>query len=253
MYKLIDNPKTNSLAEVFQSNNMKFAFANYTDKEDSLQLIMPWVQCREYFNELLMQNHHPDEFKFQITYGFNYNYKKFPLNKDELILAIKFPNDKFKNQFLDNLSYIHKIEELNKLDELTAVTETTEPLQLVIKASKFWQQRCLLLNVYTLLIKLCSLNYPQTELPNLKSFNNLPMEPSEVSYINTISVKTFKNLLPNLTLVAELPTKYVDGHDEMRHCGTVHADSGIVHMFIQCHNKFMQDLKDLISKNTVPV
>lgn len=241
---LLENPNTNRLCEVFQSNEIKFAFVNYTNVENTMQLLMSWVKCREYFNELLMKNHHPDEFNFDQVHGFQYNYDDFPLNTEELLLAIKFPSKNSKEQFIANLPFIHDVEKLHNLPPTTyQLTTTTNTL--VIKGSKFWQQHCLLLNIYSMLIKLLALNYPQTKLEHLETYNKIS-DIKELHYLYKVSVPTFDSLLQQLPVVLELPQKYVDGRDELVEPYTIHGYSGIIAALKQNTNAFTKALKKLL-------
>lgn len=231
MYTLIENPKTNYLIEAFQSNEIKFAFANYVEDPEKLQLLMPWIKCREYFNELLMVNNHPEEFSFENVHGFEYDHKNFPLNKEEVLLAIKFPSVKTKDYFINNLNFIHTIEEFNKVDKPTTYEETSIKNVLVVKASKFWQSNCLLLNIYTLLIKLLTLNYPTKSLNEIsKAWDKQDpyRKPTELNYVYTVKAEKLDSLLQNLTIVADAPVKYVDGSDMIRDPYTVHGSSGLL-------------------------
>ena len=143
-----------ALTEVFQANDIKFAFLNLTEAGD-FQMVHSWVKCREYFNEMLMKNHHP-EFKYQETYGFNYKHEEFPLDLSATRIAVKFITNKQKQIFMNNLSWIHAIEAQNNVDpcKVHDIDETV----VVLIASKLWIQKCLLTNIFTLMVKLAALD-----------------------------------------------------------------------------------------------
>lgn len=225
--KLIANPKTNSLVEVMQGNDVKFAFAKQNADGD-FQLLHTWMKCREYFNELLMKNNHPSEFSFDNVHGFVYDYNQFPMELNQTVFAMKFPNTTTYNNVKNNISYLHKIEDYHNIDR-TQVLEPTDKNCLLIIGSKFWQQKCLLLNVYTWLLKCISLgtsvDKPLEALcTELKDHYAL----KEVSYYHSIGASKVERLLQSLPMIVEFPTKYVDGSETIRGPYGVHGNSGML-------------------------
>lgn len=218
-----------ALGEAFQANDMKFAFLNPTETGD-FQMVHSWVKCREYFNELLMKNHHP-EFKYQATYGFNYKHEEFPLDLSATRIAVKFITNKQKRIFMDNLSWIHAIEAQNNVDpcKVHDIDETV----VVLIASKLWIQKCLLTNIFTLMLKLAALDISKHIKTSVDSIRIKNLVPSEVEYVKILTVPRFNNILGNCSTIAEVPSKYVDGACELRPSGTVHAYSGIIY-FNRC-------------------
>ncbi|NTV79323.1 MAG: hypothetical protein HGA25_09390, partial [Clostridiales bacterium] len=216
--KLIENPRTNRLCESFQANEIKFAFATHI-KDDDFQLIHTWVKCREYFNELLMKNYHPEEFSFDEIHGFQYEYDKYPMDMTRTIVALKFPSQESMLRCLDNIDIIHKIEEKNDVVERTVMYQcTTHPQTLLIIASKFWIQKALLLNLYTMMLKVISNNLKEKDIIQLSHefITKVGRNPAEFEYINRITIKKFNKILDNLDVIAMTPTKYVDGSSEIR-------------------------------------
>lgn len=246
MIKLLDCPYENKLNEIFQSNELKFAFVDKTDEEGTYLCLMPFIKCREYFNELLMVNHHPDDFSFDDVHGFKYQ-PKYKLNLEQTTMAVKFPNKNTAAKFMENLKHLNNVEEANSLDELTTVEQTNKTNVYLIKASKFWIQKCILLNIYTLLIKLLVLDYPTKSIQAIKDEwmkNNYNL-PTEIGYIERVTDTRFTQILSNLTPIANFETKYVDGSNEKRDPYSVHALSGIVTVF--CYTtKQIPNLKDFV-------
>jgi hypothetical protein len=239
--KLIPYPQAMLLEEAFQASDMKFAFLNPTE-EGNFQMIHSWVKCREYFNELLMTNYHP-EFKYQPTYGFTYNQKEYPLDLSATRIALKFPTAQQKQTFLDNIQWIHTIEAANEVDK--TITIDVNEQELIVIASKLWIQQCLLTNIYTLLLKLATLN-AKLGYNHLKQIKIKDCTPSEVIYITTLTHKTFNNILENCTYIAECPSKYVDGSDTLRSPGDVHASTGLMHINYTISKKTSTQLSTLV-------
>lgn len=221
--KLLPYPHTMPLGEAFQANDMKFAFVN--PHMDDFQMVHSWVKCREYFNELLMKNHHP-EYEFVTTYGFDYKPDEFPLDLSATRIAVKFMSIEQKQVFMDNLQWIHSVESANDIDH--TVVHDISAQEVLLIASKLWIQKCLLTNIYTLLVKLAALNitaYTKTSLLNIKIKESTP---SEIDYINRLTVPVFNSILENCTVIAEIPSKYVDGTDKFRLPYAVHGSSGLM-------------------------
>lgn len=231
--KLIDNPKTNRLCETFQANEMKFAFAT-ENKDGDFQLIHTWVKCREYFNELLMKNYHPNEFNFDEVHGFVYDHANFPMDLSRTVLAAKFPSKELMDQFITNLPVMHKIEELNGVVDRTVIHQvTTHDNTVLVIASRFWIQKALLLNIYTLMMKLMCFEITEKSVNDIyqEYISNNKGTPSELNYTQQLGTNKINKLLENLDIIATVPTKYVDGTDEIRPAYKVHALSGILSLF----------------------
>lgn len=215
MIKLIQAYKQNNLSEAFQSNDIKFSFVNKID--DKYYQITSPAKCREYFNEFLMQNHHPAEYKWRDVYGFTYAYSENPYDLSATRFSMKFPTDDSIKMFLDNIEFLWQVEDYNKVPR-TVIQHTSNKNTLLIEGDAFWNQKCILLNVYTWILKLCSLNF------DLK--NNTGA--SEVEYLQHISTPIFNKLLHSLREIHDTPSKYVDGTDILREAGVIHTTSGIL-------------------------
>lgn len=234
MPKLINNTTRNSLIESFQSNDMKFTFVR-KDKDGNYLQINNWMKCREYFNEILMATWHPEEFSFTEVFGAKYNAKENPLERSETLFAIKFPSATSRDTFLKNVPVIHKLEEKYQLNP-TQIEDKVEgdSMIVIIHGSKFWLQKCILFNVYTMIMKMMALDI------GFKSFKELDQEcnnrslhreyPSELGYVRDLGTDTFTKIINNLDELVQVPTKYVDGTDTLREPYTVHSSSGILYL-----------------------
>jgi len=222
---LIEYPHVNSLNESFQANDIKFAFVN--PKDNQFEMVHQWVKCREYFNEFLMANYHED-FEFVQTYGFSYRKDEYPYDLSATRIALKFPDAKQKKTFLDNLNWLHKIETINGV-ELTTIHEINDT-QLVVVSSKLWIEQCLLTNIYTLLLKLMALNISSLSHTDINNLEIKAYRPSELAYIQRITPQVLNNILENCAKIATVKSKYKDGTNILRDCGSVHGSSGLIQM-----------------------
>ena len=229
MVKLLERPHKNNLTELFQANEVKFAFVNKSIDNDEITFtpVHVWVKCREYFNELLMSNHHKD-FKIQPVYGFNYNPTEFPLDLSATRIALKFPTKTALNNFEKSLPWLHTIEEYNNLDKTIIHSLKEKPLIKIVEGSAVWVQTCLLTNLYTLILKLMCHNI------NTKTTTaSLPMNASECSFLYQISSKVFNNFISNVKYLTQTPSKYIDGTNKLREIHNIHGNSGIMYLLQQ--------------------
>lgn len=228
--KLIPYPHSNSLCEAMQVNAVKFAFTNKLDSGD-YQLITNFVKCREYFNEFLMKNHHPDEFSFKEVYGFIYKHKEYPYQMQNPSIAIKLPKKGMYKTFVENLDWLNTIEDINDISKTYIVEcddQPTKGCQFVLEFDNTWASSCLLFNIFTLLIKLCTFEVKTKTFAELLQPYDQYSRPSELVYINSVSVPTFNNLLNNLKGLFTVKSKFVDGFDSVRVAYDVHMHSGIL-------------------------
>ncbi len=227
--KLIPYPHVNQLCESMQANEVKFAFTNKQENGD-YQLITNFVKCREYFNEFLMVNHHPEQFKFEEVYGFKYKHEEFPYQMQNPSIAIKLPRKDQYESFKVNLELLNAIEDFNGMEK-TTIVETSDARQrgaiFVLEFSSMWINSCILFNIYTLLIKLCTLDIKNKTLETLsQTFKH--NRPSELSYVEVLKVNKLNAILNNLKEFTKFPDTFVDGFKTIRAAYTVHSQSGLL-------------------------
>lgn len=228
--KLIPYPHSNSLFEAIQVNGVEFAFTNKLDSGD-YQLITNFVKCREYFNEFLMKNHHPDEFSFTEVYGFTYKHEEYPYQMQNPSIAIKLPQKSMYKTFVENLDWLNTIEDINDISKTCIVEcddQPTKGCQFILEFDNKWASSCLLFNIFTLLIKVCTFEVKAKTFAELLQPYDPDYRPSELAYINSVSVPTFNNLLNNLKELFQVKSKFVDGFDSVRGSYDVHQSSGIL-------------------------
>ena len=226
MVKLLEHPYTNHLTELFQANEVKFAFVNKSIDNDEITFtpVHVWVKCREYFNELLMSNHHKD-FKIEPIYGFKYNPTEFPLDLSATRIALKFPTKTALDNFEKSLPWLHAIEEYNNLDKTIIHSLEENSLIKIVEGSSVWVQTCLLTNLYTLLLKLMC-----HKINTNTSITSLPDNASECSFLYQISSKVFNNFISNVKYLTQTPSKYIDGTNKIREIHEIHGNSGIMNL-----------------------
>lgn len=139
--------KVNSLCEIFQSIDVKFAFVNKKGTEVSCP-----AKCRDFLGDCLWSK---ATGKVVSIYSFLYSFKKKPYDVDTLRLSLHFPNDETKELFIKNINNLNAIESIAMVWIKTLIYETQYKNILVIEADKVWQSAIWKLSLYTFICKLC--------------------------------------------------------------------------------------------------
>lgn len=145
--------KSDRLIEMIQSKSMKFAFAKHEDGSDLIEQVMPYVKCRDFLKEQILFTHYG---RHQQIYGFSTKCCE-PNAKDYTGLLLTIPNaDEYANVLanFDILTTYEKTLGFTQLSELFVLDKET----LFVKADAIWQQSCLLISLYSLLLR--TLCYP---------------------------------------------------------------------------------------------
>lgn len=244
MVKLNPPKSLNRLQEIFQVTDIKFSFI-VQKKEDEFDQITTPMKCREYFNEFLMKNHHPKEFYFKSTHGFEYNWAEHPWDTQTTYLSMNFPNEELMNKFLDNLPFLHKVEELNKIP-LTTVKPTNKKNTIIVLGDAFWNSKCILMNIYSWILKLCSIGANELSQKELRKAWG---QAKEVEYLENLTNTSFNNLIAHLRDIYNVTTKYVDGTNKINPDNyVIHNSRGIMHIlyWVQASEKHADFVPDFI-------
>src|SRR5674476_568253 len=108
--------KVNSLCEIFQSIDVKFAFVNKKGTEVSCP-----AKCRDFLGDCLWSK---ATGKVVSIYSFLYSFKKKPYDIDTLRLSLHFPNDETKELFIKNINNLNAIESIAMVWIKTLIYET---------------------------------------------------------------------------------------------------------------------------------
>ena len=137
--------KTNSLCEIFQSLDIKFAFVN-----KSMEQVTVPAKCRDFLGDCIFSRRYK---KAISIYSFTYDYKEKPF--DDCRFSLKFPNSESMGYFLNNINYLHEREEQAGVS-LTKVFETDQKNTLVVQGSNYWINSVWKVSLYTFYLKVIS-------------------------------------------------------------------------------------------------
>jgi len=150
MYKLLKPASNKELAEAHQSLIIKFSFATIDEDKKEVQRLHEWCMCRDFLGDVVYAN-----VKQIITniYNFRVDPAICKIDTTKTILVMKFDTQKSRDAFEANYKHIvHEVEAKNKLKS-TKVFLTTDKLEIVVVADKFWQQSVWLISLYSYLLK----------------------------------------------------------------------------------------------------
>lgn len=134
-----------SLAEIFQSVDIKFSFVN----KKMEQVTVP-AKCRDFLGDCIFSRRYK---KAVSIYGFSYNYTQKPF--DDCRFSLKFPNKETMTNFINNINYLHEREKQAGV-KLTTIFNTDKPNTLVVEGSNYWINSVWKISLYTFYLKLIS-------------------------------------------------------------------------------------------------
>lgn len=143
--------KTSRYNQITQDVPVKFSFVNETPEGDYRLLHTPFI-CRDYFNECVAGNRFKQKHSI---YGFAWDPKQHSLDEDHTKLYVDvsdFLSGK-EAESLHELVFAIRDFELELGRSFTKVLPTESPTEFVFIADKKWQESCLGMNIYTMMIK----------------------------------------------------------------------------------------------------
>lgn len=170
-----------SLAEIFQSLDIKFSFLNKIN-ETTYKQIHTEVKCRDFLGDVLWSKATK---RNVYIYGFKFNHDQADLDKEKLRVSLKFPDEKSKNNFINNIDKLNKLFKPCKT-EPTIFIETDDTDYLIVEADPAWQSNIWKLSLFTFYLKVFS--YKSTR--SLKT--------PEDGYIKSLTLETKKKLFKQI-------------------------------------------------------
>lgn len=137
-----------SLAEIFQSMDIKFAYVN-----DKYQRVHQPCKCRDFLGDMIWSRKKGQAIQI---YGLSYNFAEHPYDTEVTRFALNFPSSQSAENFKKNIGYIHAREKKYNVPTISKILDTTTPNVLIIESDKVWQSDGWKLSLYTFYIKLMS-------------------------------------------------------------------------------------------------
>lgn len=208
--------KVKSLAEIFQSLDIKFSFVN----KNMEQVTVP-AKCRDFLGDCIFSRKRKTPV---YIYGFSYNYVENPF--DDCRFSLKFPDGGSYNNFISNLGILHEKEKHAGV-KLSKIYTTDQKDTLIVEGSNYWTTAIWKISLYTFYLKLIS----------YKSLADLAKP--EDSY-------TLK-LTPHLesVLLSKVKNRKFDVDKKLNCTSTVHNVHGFYSVLTKYHPKYKEILGDI--------
>ena len=219
-------PNDGGYTEISQSQTTKQALARRMG-EHHFERITGYVKCRDFLVDSYAFAKANKDFGI---YGFSFPGSKIQPDWTGAYLVHLFSGKEEKNNFLQNIGYIHAIEHANGLPQ-TVIYEASDT-ELVTVGDKRWLHNSLTLSLYTFLLRMaCYKDYSTSKEPNVGEWimNFGKQQFSDSKYAASVAVKTWDMVLGNLKL---LETKEFCGFEPGKvSVGTIHHNSGFISVF----------------------
>lgn len=224
--KILKPAYENHLSEIGQNIPAKFSFFNYTE-DNKIQRLHEWCQCRDFLGDVLYVNRYNTS---SGIYGFSVSKERVPINQEKLQLLVKFPSRLVRDNFKENLSILHGIEEENGIS-LTTIKQNSA-LTFVIEADPFWQRGIPFISFYTYILKIMMYKYTDKEKweDELCNFTGYSVERG---YIQSYR-ENFEKLKHNIGKIGQISSLITGNEEEIGlTIRRIHNDYGFVGVFMR--------------------
>lgn len=226
------------LNEIFQSKKFRLAFAKIDGK--NVKMLHKFVKCRDYLNDLVVEEHCPGFLKFPI-YGFHGEGIK--IGKKEVVFLVECQDD-WEN-VMTSLPALHDLEKKLHWKRTKFFEVEGKPSLRLLIGSKCWKRSPLTLSIYTLLLR--ALTYGEEE-DNIIGFLNGVKDRggNDPGYISTIQgckgglmtlLSNIKRILGDDPILGRK-----EGNNAQPQIATFHNKCGVVSFMNRVHNNQKPDV-----------
>jgi hypothetical protein len=224
----------NHLAEIKQQKDVKFALLYRKGKYYTN--VMPWIKCRDFFNEVVTSNW---DGKKRSIYGFSWNPKEQKTYKTKTVIALKFDTLDDRLVFQRSLSqYEYHFNSYMGVPLYNTIHTPTDTI-VILEAPAFWLKTTVGMSLWTYLLKcMC---YEHNNGPASQFFDRIKdMTVGHTQWDGTIvqqktnegnyyqrTQPVLHTLMRNIKTILKNP-KTPHGHEPEAKIDKVHNDSGFV-------------------------
>lgn len=209
------------LAEIYQSMQLKMSLLKkQAGKKRTFDEVTPGVMCRDFLADVYTSV--VQKYDFRI-YGFGWKGTKDIPNWEAVYLKLNFPNLEAKENFKNNIKFLHKIEDDNGISR-TIFYDKINKIGMIV-GDKAWLRNVLTASLYTFLIR--SFCYTIKSDDWIKELGK--QAHTDSAYIKSIDRSTWDKILKD---IKSLHTDYFCGLDHKKDgMSAVHHNSGFVSVF----------------------
>lgn len=200
-----------NLAEIFQSNVIKFAFVKETPTAFKQQHSL--VLCRDFLLDVLFAE---DQNKPFAIYKFSWDPHEQKIDRDATKLYLTFANTTQLLRLKKNLKIIHAFEKENHLKR-TQIKVQEDEKSAVIIASPLYLKRSWALSFYTFLLKIYAIG---------DSFKDATSVEKE--YVKNVGIKKIQFLMKNFRTMLKQKAPSVSGVEPNEPDSIIHDCAGWV-------------------------
>lgn len=183
-----------NLSEIYQSMDIKFSILEKMDDFNYKQISTP-VKCVDFICDSYTAT--KQKAKFAI-YGYSWNGEQNPLSFDEVRLYLEFPDKKSYENFISQLSIIHKIENDNKIPNTQVFT--LDKNKAIVLGNNSWLSNCLTLRLYLFLLRIIA--YPYKNINNwLEELREKNV--SDGKYAKSMRMSSWNRILSDLNSIKD--------------------------------------------------
>ena len=215
-------PDSQDLAEIYQSMAVKQALLRGV--EGVYERITPYVLCRDFLVDVYSFS--LAKKKFDI-YGMSFQGDKEKPEYRHLPILLRFPSTQAKQAFLKHLPLLRQLEDRNRWG-WTDIYQVNA-LELVAEGSAEWLSSCLLVSLYTFLLRALCYDFEITSDDQhwILAFGKL--KGTDPRYAGSIADSTWKMIFNDLSILRTTDFCGFDVTTEATR--TVHHNSGFISVF----------------------
>ena len=215
-------PASQDLAEIYQSMTVKQALLRGSG--GVYERITPYVLCRDFLVDVYSFSNAKKDFNI---YGMAFNGSKEQPEYHHLPILLRFPSKQTKEIFLNHIPLLYDLEDHNRWGwtDLYQVND----LEIVAEGSAEWLSSCLLVSLYTFLLRALCYDFEITSDDQhwILAFGKL--KGTDPRYAGSIADSTWKMIFNDLSILRTTDFCGFDVTTEATR--TVHHNSGFISVF----------------------
>ena len=210
-------PEKADLGEIYQSSETRQALLFRKDN-NTFERQTPFVACRDFLVDSCTFSRAKKDFSI---YGFSFKGSSQEVDWESANILIRNPEKKGISSFQEHMELLWKIEDKNKIERTRSFL--MENNDIIVVGDKAWLMSCLSFSLYSLLLRIMSYEFENTE-DWLFKFGK--QGATDSAYIKSINPQTLNTILCNLTIL-KMP-EWCGFAVSKEQTSKIHHNSGII-------------------------
>lgn len=181
-----------SFAEISQSMNTRFSLLHKEADKEFTEITGP-VKCVDFICDTYTATKQKAEFSI---YGYSWDGVNKSPDMDEMRLYVRLPNQQSYDNFINQLSIIHSIEDKNNIPRTVFLKEKEH--RLVVIGNVSWMANCLTMRLYLFMLRIIGYNFANKDnwLEELRD-----MSVSDGNYAKSVPIENWNRILDDLNSI----------------------------------------------------